>query len=352
MNSLINRRRRSDPAPALEATGTAEAPSRATAGAAAPDAATEAQEARLAATQAREAAAQVAADAQAEARGLLAEAQVRVDELEADARTAEIDAARWQQAADRNAAIVATEAETATLEAARDRIAGEAAELGEHATRIEARLRELGAQHAEAVQRRTMAVRNDDEAALREALTSLTTAAELAQARTGDLAATRARLAEAHTEHEQTRAALGRAGLRLMALRREEAGLPPAEEAVSLAMTLLPVLVINMMNTEPDRLAAILMAAVPAEQRPAMEEAVRLAPANPQGMVSLASAAAGSVLGGQILTSLQQLALDDREQYEAVKRMAFAGAAPEPVHSAKDEAADMVRGALAAGGAR
>lgn len=315
-----------------------------------PDAAAKAQAAREAAAQARERAANTAAAAEARARQILAEAQQQVLDLEADARAAEADAEEWQEAADRDAAIVSTEAEAATLEAARDRLARDIQTLDAEAARIEARLAELTVTQDQAQRQRADAVRADDEAGLRDALTTLATLAELAHARTADLTAARHQAEASRAQHQDASEQLGRARLRLLALRRDAVGLPPAEETLAVAMGLLPALVVSMMREQPDKLTAVMLASVPEDQRPVMAEAIRLAPANPRGAISLASTAAGTVLGAQILASVERLALDDPAQYESIKRTAFEPAAVEsPVPTGPIE---IVYNLFAAGGAR
>jgi hypothetical protein len=317
-----------------------------------------AEAARHAAVEAREGAARAVAEAQAEAQRILAEAQAQAADLERAARAADAEAEAQQAVADRDAAIVRTEAELATLTSARDRLGAEAAGLEAEIGRLESRISELSAAQAEARQRRVMAVRGDDAAGLREALTDLGTAGELAEARQAELAAAQQRLAAARAEHEEVCTQLGRASLRLLALRRQEAGLPPVDEVVAVSLALLPALVVSMMQGEPERLAAILMAAVPEAQRPAMAEALRLGPLNPHRAVSLASTVAGAVLGPQIVGALQQLALDDPAQYRAIKRVALDEPASAPLtaderyRAIEEDGAAMVTAALAAGGAR
>lgn len=340
--------------PAIEAHSAAVASPVAFADAEPQDAVTQAQDALQAATAAREQAAHLVADAQEEAQRVLTEAQQQILELEHAAREADQEAAHWQAVADRNTAIVATTAEAETLTAARDRLTGEAQGLDAEVDRLVTRLQELGAAQNEAAQRRAVAVRNDDADALRGALTELATAAELAQARAADLTAARVRLTAVRAEQEELCDALGRVSLRLLALRRDEAGLPPAEEALSVAMALLPALVVSMMQSEPEKLSAIMLGAVSEEQRPAMAEAIRLGGSNPRGMISLAATAAGTVIGAQVLGAVEQLAHDDPEQYQAVKALAFADAPPEPTPAqrAYNDGVDMIQAALTAGDAR
>lgn len=314
------------------------------------DAAAEADAARAAAADARARAADAVAAAQLEADRLLDEARRRSTALELEARRHDEDAEAAQAVADRAAALVATEAEVIALQDARDRLAGEAQGLEAEVDRLGVRLAELAAAQNEASQRRAMAVRGDDAPGLRAAVTELMTAAELAQARSADLSTAQDRLAAVRTEHGEVCKALGRAGVRLLALRRDEAGLPPVEELVELTLAALPMLVTSMMASDPERLAELMLAAVPASGREQMAEAIRLGSHDPHGMVGLASTAAGAVLGPQILASLQQLALDDPEQYEGVKSLVLAPADPRVVRRPADDAAGMVAAVLGGGG--
>lgn len=315
------------------------------------DPAEQAEQARQAAANARSRAAAAVAEAQAEAQRLVEAAQAEASRLEREARAADAEAVEHQAVADRQSAIVRTAAEVETLTAARDRLAGDAGALGAEVGRLDERLAELAAEQAEASQRRVMAVRADDASGLRDALTALATAAELSQARTADRSAAQSRLESVRAEHGEVCKALGRASLRLLALRREEAGLPPVEEVVEVALAALPMLVTSMAVTDAERLAQIMLAAVPAEGRAEMAEAISLGRHDPHGLIALASTAAGAVLGPQIISSLQQLALDAPDEYEGVRRLVMAPGDPVPVRHPMDDAVGMIASVLA-GGAR
>lgn len=285
------------------------------------DAAAEAENARQAAGAARGEAAQVRADAETEARRVLAEAQERLRVLEAEAEAADAEAEGWQEIADRNASIVATSAEVATLAAARDGMAGDAVSLNAEIDRLDARLQELAAEAAEAAQRRGKAILDDDGAALRCAVGDLSAVAELTEARRGELAQAQTRRSALLTRYRETCEALARASVRLVALRRAEAGLPPVEEVTELAIMSLQPVMLAMMTSDPEGVSRVLMSALPEGQRPAMAEAIRLARFNPGRFVEVASLAAGAVIGPRLVAELERLAVEDRGQFEALARL-------------------------------
>jgi hypothetical protein len=316
------------------------------------DAAAEAEIARAAAADARSEAARLVAEAEAEAQRIVEAARRRASELELQARDADVEAEAHQKVADRSAAIVATEAELVALEASRDAAAEEIGRLDAEATRLSVRLEELAAEQAQAQQRHAQALRLDDGAALRAAVLDFQTSAELAQARRGELDRAQARLGVVRGEVEQTCEAIGRAQVRLVVLRRAEQGLPDLGDLVGTAMNLLPALAMSLMASDPERLSAILLAAVPEDRRPVMAEALRLGPANPSAMIRMVSTAAGGVIGPQVVAALQQLAVQDPEQYEALRKIARGEAVsePSPAERAQLDAAGMVAAVL--GGAR
>ena len=232
------------------------------------DPAAEAATWRQAAQAARARAEHVRAEAQQRAREITAAAEAEASRLGLQADEADAEAARWQREADRDAEIAVLTAQIAVMQEARDRLAAEARDLDETAGRLSARIEELAAQHAEAGQRKAMAVRGDDEAALREAASALVTAAELGQARQAELSAAQARLGQIRGEDGELAAVvdrLGRALVRLADLRRDEQGLPPLRERQSVVAALVMQMAVMYSAADPDALIGMLEGRLPDE---------------------------------------------------------------------------------------
>lgn len=295
------------------------------------DPAAEAARCRQAARDARELAARSLAEAEAEVRRITEAAQAEVRRLGDQAADAESDAAYWEGQAALDARIAGLRGELGKLGGAAARLAGEAAGLEGQAAEARERLKRLGERVMEADARRAAAHDEGDADkivdAIREAIAETAAATEAAQVQQQRLAAAVARLGELDGDKGElalVRAEFARMVLALDAAERERAGLPERKEVLSAALGLMGGVVAHLFATDPARLAGLMLAAVPEEQRPLMEETIRRAPdASPEAIYQVACMAAGPRLLPGIIGHLEQVAGSDPEQYAALRRAAF-----------------------------